>query len=128
KLGPLVYGEEGGQAFLGHPGTQGSSVSSNVAQLIDEEIRSVIDHNYQRAETILQENIDILHKMADALMKWETIDRLQIEDLMAGKNPRPPAGDDDLQVGKSSEPGDEVKDKTDKKVLKATINKPAGQV
>lgn len=114
---------------MGHPGTQGSSVSDNVAHLIDEEIRAVIDKNYQRAETILQENIVILHKMADALMKWETIDRLQIEDLMAGKDPRPPKEDDDLPVNKPSEPDNDVADKTDKKAIKTTIKKkPAGQV
>lgn len=96
KLGPLVYGEEGGQPFMGHPGSQGSAVSSNVAHLIDEEIRLVIDRNYQRAETILQENIGILHKMADALMKWETLDRLQIDDLMAGKDARPPQDGNDF--------------------------------
>ncbi len=128
KLGPLVYGEEGGRPFMGHPGTQGSSVSDNVAQLIDEEIRAVIDRNYQRAETILKENIVILHKMAEALMKWETIDRLQIEDLMAGKDPRPPAEDSEPQVDTPSEPSNEVQDKADKKVIKAASNKPAGQV
>ncbi len=90
KLGPLTYGEEAGQPLFGHPGSQGGSVSSNVAQLIDEEIRSVIDRNYQRAEKILRENIAILHRMADALMKWETIDRWQIDDLMKGKPARPP--------------------------------------
>jgi cell division protease FtsH len=90
KLGPLVYGEESGQAFMGYPGIQGSSVSNNVAHLIDEEVRYVIDRNYQRAETLLHDNITILHKMADALMKWETIDKYQIEDLMAGREPRPP--------------------------------------
>ncbi len=90
KLGPLTYGEETGQAIFGHPGAQGNAVSSNVAQMIDEEIRSVIDRNYYRAEKILQENMAILHLMADALMKWETIDRWQIDDLMTGKEPRPP--------------------------------------
>ena len=88
----------------------------------------MIDRNYQRAETILQENIVILHKMADALMKWETIDRLQIEDLMAGKDPRPPVEDEDLQVSKPSEPSNGVQGKTDKKAISATTNKPAGQV
>ncbi|NOT85425.1 MAG: ATP-dependent zinc metalloprotease FtsH, partial [Methylococcaceae bacterium] len=89
KLGPLVYGEEGGQPFMGQPGTQGSAVSINVSHLIDEEIRALIDRNYQRAETILTENIDVLHNMAKALMKWETIDRSQIDDLMAGREPKP---------------------------------------
>jgi cell division protease FtsH len=92
KLGPLSYGEEQGQALFGQPGAQGGGISSGVAQLIDEEIRSVIDRNYQRAEKILRENISILHRMAEALMKWETIDRWQIDDLMQGKAARPPLG------------------------------------
>ncbi len=130
KLGPLVYGEESGRPFMGHPGIQGSSVSDNVAHMIDEEIRAVIDRNYKRAETILQENIVILHKMANALVKWETIDRLQIEDLMAGKDPRPPV-EDDVPVSKppvEPPPSNEVSGKADKKAIKNRPNKPAGQV
>ncbi len=127
KLGPLVYGEESGQPFMGYPGSQGSKVSSTVAHHIDEEIRAIIDSNYQRAETILQENISILHKMADALMKWETIDKDQIDDLMAGKDPRPPKDDNEI-------PGKPTYTKQDKvdisKPIKTNINKnkPAGQV
>ena len=104
KLGPLTYGEEAGQAIMGQPGTQGSAVSSNVARMIDEEIRSVIDRNYYRAEKILKENINILHLMADALMKWETIDRWQIDDLMSGKEARPPKEYSDMS-GRNS-PGE----------------------
>jgi cell division protease FtsH len=127
KLGPLVYGEEGGRPFMGHPGAPGSSVSDNVAQLIDEEIRVVIDRNYERAETILKDNIVILHKMADALMKWETIDRVQIEDLMAGKDPQPPEETDVFNVIKLPGSDNQEKGKTDKKNLKGGSNKPAGQ-
>ena len=125
KLGPLVYGEEGGQPFMGYPGSQGSKVSSNVAHQIDEEIRAVIDCNYKRAETILQENISILHKMADALMKWETIDKDQIDDLMAGKDPRPPQDDNE-----TSKPIYAKQEKVESKPTKININKnkPAGQV
>ena len=126
KLGPLVYGEETGQPFMGYPGSQGSKVSSTVAHHIDEEIRIVIDTNYQRAETILQENISILHKMADALMKWETIDKDQIDDLMGGNDARPPKEDID-----SVKTTYEMQDKTDiNKPIKTNINKnkPAGQV
>lgn len=128
KLGPLVYGEESGQPFMGYPGSQGSKVSDTVAHHIDEEIRAVIDRNYQRAETILQENISILHKMADALMKWETIDKDQIDDLMTGKDPRPPQDDND-SAGKTTYIRQENVDKVDKPV-KTNINKnkPAGQV
>ncbi|WP_019866696.1 ATP-dependent zinc metalloprotease FtsH [Methylovulum miyakonense] len=126
KLGPLVYGEEQGQPFMGYQ-TQGSSVSNNVAQQIDEEIRAVIDRNYQRAETLLQENISILHKMADALMKWETIDKDQIEAMMAGRDPEPPADDSDLL----NKPNFSKQEKVEvKPVTKVNINKnkPARQV
>ena len=127
KLGPLVYGEENGQPFMGYPGSQGSKVSSNVAHQIDEEIRAVIDRNYQRAETILQENIDILHKMADALMKWETIDKNQIDALLQRRDPPPPK-DDDNAINK---PNFTKQDSAGPKpTLPPTIQKgrPAGQV
>ena len=93
-MGPLVYGEEGGQPFMGYSAS-GSKVSNSVQDKIDEEIRFVIDKNYKKAETLLQDNISILHKMADALMKWETIDKSQIDDLMAGKDPKPPVDTND---------------------------------
>ncbi len=131
KLGPLVYGEEGGQAFMGYPGSKGSAVSTNVAHLIDDEIREVIDRNYQRAEMLLQDNIKVLHKMADALMKWETIDRLQIEDLMAGREPRTPIDDSVVQDIKPAEPSNnEPQDKVDNNVtqLKSAKKKTAKQV
>jgi cell division protease FtsH len=128
KLGPLVYGEEGGQAFMGYPGSKGSSVSSNVAHLIDDEIREVIDCNYQRAEKLLQDNISILHKMADALMKWETIDRAQIDDLMAGKEPKAPVVDIILPAIELSESINETKDIADTKTTKSIKEKPAKQV
>ena len=126
KLGPLVYGEEGGQPFMGYPGSQGSKVSGVVAEQIDEEIRAVIDCNYQRAQTILQDNIEILHKMADALMKWETIDKDQIDDLMSGNDARPPKEDEEptKTVYTQQEKVDVVKpDNTH-----INKNKPAGQV
>jgi cell division protease FtsH len=127
KLGPLVYGEEGGQAFMGYPGSKGSSVSSNVAHLIDDEIREVIDCNYQRAEKLLQDNISILHKMADALMKWETIDRAQIDDLMAGKEPKAPVEDIILPAVEVFESNNEQQDIADNKSESIT-KKPAKQV
>ncbi len=126
KLGPLVYGEEGGQPFMGYPGSQGSKVSSTVAHHIDEEIRAVIDCNYQRAETILQDHISILHKMADALMKWETINKDQIDDLMAGKEPHPPK--DDTEPTKPSLLKQEKVEKVKPINTNINKNKPAGQV
>ena len=90
KLGPLTYSEDEGEVFLGHSVTQHKNVSAETANLIDEEIRAIVDRNYERAERILKENIKILHMMADALMKYETIDQQQIDDLKNGKEPRPP--------------------------------------
>jgi len=95
RLGPLAYSEEEGEVFLGRSVTQHKSVSEETAHTIDEEIRSIIDRNYERAEKILKENEDILHAMAEALMKYETIDKYQLDDLMDRKPVREPQGWDD---------------------------------
>lgn len=91
RLGPLAYSEEEGEVFLGRSVTQHKQVSDETAHAIDEEIRAVIERNYTRAKTILTDNMDKLHLMSDALMKYETIDTQQIDDIMAGKKPRPPS-------------------------------------
>ena len=90
RLGPLAYSEEEGEVFLGRSVTKHKMVSEETAHLIDEEIRSVIDRNYERSEHLLRENMEKLHLMAEALIKYETIDRFQIDDIMEGKVPRPP--------------------------------------
>ncbi len=95
RLGPLAYGEEDGEVFLGHSVTQNKSIAEGTAVTINEEVRKIIDQNYQRAEKILKENEDILHTMAEALIKYETIDKYQIEDLMDRKPVREPKGWDD---------------------------------
>jgi len=95
RLGPLAYSEEEGEVFLGRSVTKHKSVSEETSHVIDEEIRSLIDRNYERSDRLLKENMDKLHSMADALMKYETIDRLQIDDIMEGKTPRPPANWED---------------------------------
>jgi cell division protease FtsH len=95
RLGPLMYGEEEEEVFLGRSVTQHKNVSDETAHIIDEEIRNIIDRNYDRSRRILKENIDVLHAMSDALIKYETIDSDQIADLMAGRTPKPPEGWDD---------------------------------
>jgi len=90
KLGPLTYSDEQEEVFLGHSVAQHKPVSDETAHDIDSEIRAIINRAYARAEQILRDNIDKLHMMADALMKYETIDSDQIDDIMAGKQPRPP--------------------------------------
>ena len=95
KLGPMLFAEEEGEVFLGRSSSKSLHMSDETAKLIDEEIKRVIARNYDRAETLIKENLDILHAMKDALMKYETIDALQIDDLMARTEVRKPAGWDD---------------------------------
>ncbi|WP_194791791.1 ATP-dependent zinc metalloprotease FtsH [Pseudomonas sp. UFMG81] len=91
KLGPLMYAEEEGEVFLGRSaGSQHASVSGETAKLIDSEVRSIIDQCYATAKQILTDNRDKLDAMAEALMKYETIDADQIDDIMAGRTPREP--------------------------------------
>ncbi|MCK9530379.1 MAG: ATP-dependent zinc metalloprotease FtsH [Gammaproteobacteria bacterium] len=91
KLGPLTYMEEEGEVFLGHSVTQHKNVSDETFHIIDGEIRALVDRNYARSKKILTDNLDKLHMMADALMKYETIDSKQIADIMAGRTPEPPS-------------------------------------
>ncbi|MGB5279254.1 MAG: ATP-dependent zinc metalloprotease FtsH [Gammaproteobacteria bacterium] len=90
RLGPLSYSEDEGEVFLGRSVTQHKNLGDDTARIIDEEVRNFIDRNYERAEKILKDNINILHMMAEALMKYETIDSVQIDALMEGKVPPPP--------------------------------------
>ncbi len=90
KLGPLTYSEDDGEVFLGRSVTQHKQVSDITAHEIDEEVRKIIDRNYERAKSILAEHTDELHNMAKALMKYETIDAAQIKNIMEGKEPGEP--------------------------------------
>ncbi|KZN47933.1 ATP-dependent zinc metalloprotease FtsH [Pseudoalteromonas luteoviolacea] len=89
-LGPQMYMEEQGEMYMGGGGSRMSGVSGETAKLIDEEIKLFVTRNYDRAEQILKDNMDILHSMKDALMKYETIDAGQIDDLMKRREVRPP--------------------------------------
>jgi cell division protease FtsH len=100
KLGPLTYSEETGEVFLGRSVTQHKQVSDVTAHAIDEEVRRVIEVNFKRAREILTGALDRLHAMADALIKYETIDEEQLKDIMAGKSPKPPAGWDEALSNK----------------------------
>jgi cell division protease FtsH len=95
KLGPLTYSEESGEVFLGRQVTQHKQVSDETAHVIDVEVRRVIDTAYRKAQNILETNRDKLDAMAQALIKYETIDENQIKDIMAGRAPKPPADWDD---------------------------------
>ena len=98
KMGPLAYAEEENEVFLGKSsGQQQKSVSDETARTIDTEIRKIIDTQYSRATKLIKDNIDKMHLMADALMKYETIDSGQIDEIMEGKTPSAPESwsDDD---------------------------------
>ncbi len=92
KLGPLTFGEDEREVFLGHAVTRHKEISETTSAIIDQEVRDIVDRNYQRAEKILKEYLDQLHIMAEALIKYETISMDQIEDVMAGRSIREPAG------------------------------------
>ena len=89
-LGVMVYGENEGEVFLGRSVTQHKNVSEATMQKVDAEVRRSIDEQYALARKLLEENRDKMHKMANALLEWETIDSDQIDDIMNGNDPRPP--------------------------------------
>ena len=106
RLGPLTYSDESGEVFLGRSVTQTKQISDETAHAIDQEVRRVIESNYQRARGILETHLDKLHAMADALVKFETIDDGQIKEIMDGRPPTPPAGwDDPVSSGPSGTAG-----------------------
>ncbi len=128
RLGPLTYSEDEAEVFLGRSVTQHKNLGDDTARIIDEEIRSLIDTNYERAGSILKEHIEVLHTMTDALMKYETIDASQIDALMSGKEVPAPKDwvdldDDDDDSASNSAP--DVKAKKDSG--DSTIGGPAGQ-
>ncbi|MFZ1391579.1 MAG: ATP-dependent metalloprotease, partial [Dokdonella sp.] len=90
KLGPIAYGEEEDEVFLGRSVTQHKNVSDETARRIDEEVREILDRAYARSTELLGENLDKLHVMADALLQYETIDAQQIEEIMSGREVSPP--------------------------------------
>jgi cell division protease FtsH len=89
-LGPMVYGENEGEVFLGRSVTTHKNVSEATMQLVDKEIRRIIDQQYGLARKLLEDNRDKVEAMTAALLEWETIDADQINDIMEGKEPRPP--------------------------------------
>lgn len=129
-LGPLAYSEEEGEVFLGRSTTQPKQISSSTKESIDSEVRAIIDRNYERAEDILRTNLHILHLMADALMKYETIDVSQIDAIMEGREPDPPSGWTDGDDGGGGKPvggveaTDEASDTPDKADPDATDDGP----
>tara|TARA_R110002126_G_scaffold97190_10_gene226751 strand:+ start:2908 stop:4830 length:1923 start_codon:yes stop_codon:yes gene_type:complete len=113
KLGPLLYADEEGEVFLGRSMAKSNQMSDETASIIDMEVKQIIDRNYDRAKTLLEENMDILHAMKDALMKYETIDSRQIDDLMERREVRQPENWEPRDKG-SSDDDSSGKAKTEK--------------
>ena len=90
KLGPMVYAENEGEVFLGRSITKITNISEETMRQVDAEVRRIIDEQYALARRLIEENADKVHAMAKALLEWETIDADQIDDIMAGRPPRPP--------------------------------------
>jgi len=89
-LGPMVYAENEGEVFLGRSVTKTTNISEQTMQKVDMEVRRIIDEQYALARKLIEDNSDKMHAMAKALLEWETIDSEQLDDIMAGKDPRPP--------------------------------------
>lgn len=119
SLGPLFYDEPGGEVFLGQGIAQRKHVSDETARRIDEEVRGTIERSYQGARALLSSNLDKLHMMAHALVQYETLTSQQIDDIMAGHKPRPPA---DSDGGLPRGPEDGTADATDQG--SGSVNKP----
>lgn len=98
SLGPRTFGEEEGEVFLGRTMNQRNDISDKTAEAIDTEVRKIIDRNYDRAKKILEEKMDVLHLMASTLIKYETIDSTQIDDIMQGREPSAPKDWDSIKV------------------------------
>jgi cell division protease FtsH len=123
KLGPLTYSEDEDEVFLGRSITQHKHVSDDTARLIDIEVREIIDAAHDTAKNLLETHSNELHVMADALMRYETIDGGQIDQIMEGREPDPPA---DWQDGESDAPGG--KEDSDDAGDRTSVGGPAEQV
>ncbi len=104
-LGPMVYGENEGEVFLGRSITTHKNVSETTMQKVDAEIRRIVDEQYKLARRLIEENRDKVEAMAKALLEWETIDSDQINDIMEGRPPRPPKPVQPPQTGQETSSG-----------------------
>jgi cell division protease FtsH len=107
ELGPMVYGENEGEVFLGRSVTTHKSVSEATMQKVDAEIRRIIDEMYAKARNLIDHNREKVEIMAKALLEWETLDAEQVNDIMQGRPPRPPKPSGGASSTPSTPPGGE---------------------
>ncbi|GJH43534.1 ATP-dependent zinc metalloprotease FtsH [Pasteurella canis] len=112
KLGPILYSEDDGEVFLGRSMAKAKHMSDETAHLIDEEVRAIVTRNYERARQILVDNMDILHAMKDALVKYETIEEEQIEQLMQRQPVTPPSGWEETERSQAKSTSNTEQDST----------------
>ncbi|OOF66775.1 ATP-dependent zinc metalloprotease FtsH [Rodentibacter sp. Ppn85] len=117
KLGPILYSEDEGEVFLGRSMAKAKHMSDETAHLIDEEVRAIITRNYERARQILIDNMDILHAMKDALVKYETIEELQIKQLMNREPITPPSGWEEPKVSQAAYSNSSTETKSDESAV-----------
>ena len=128
ELGPLLYSEDEGEVFLGRSAaSQSKSFSSDTAKSIDVEVRKIIDTCYSKAKDILETNRDKLEMMMEALMEYETIDADQIDDIMNGNKPRPPADWSDSDGGGTAAKSEVEEPKARRDETSGPIGGPAGE-
>lgn len=126
KLGPLSYGQD--ENAMGYSGGNTKMISDETNHQINEEVRALIERNYTRAKKLLNDNIDILHAMTEALMKYETLDSDQLDQLMARTEVQPPKDWEDLdESGSGGVSATEKKESTSKKAPKPTVGGTAEQ-
>jgi len=125
RLGPMVYGENEGEVFLGRSVTTHKNVSEATMQKVDAEVRRIVDEQYALARKLIEENKDKIEAMTKALLEWETIDSDQINDIMDGRPPRPPKPPQSVSPSANDEsstvkPGDEKESPTPQEIVKET--------
>ena len=103
KMGVMVYAENEGEVFLGRAVTKTTHISEKTMQAVDTEIRRILEEQYGVARKLIEEHRDKIEKMASALLKWETLDAEQLDDIMAGKDPREPKPPESQDTRKSAE-------------------------
>jgi cell division protease FtsH len=121
-LGTRVYGDNQSEVFLGRDVMTHKNMSNAVAELVDKEIRRIVDEQYAKARAIIEENREKVERMARALLEWETLESDQIQDIMTGKEPRPPAGTSGTPKDDAGTPK-----KPSGKAVKPRLDSPAGE-
>lgn len=124
-LGTRVYGDGEHEVFLGRDMVTHKNLSNATAEMVDQEIRRIVDEQYVRARKVIEDKHDTVEMMARSLLEWETLDAGQIDDVMAGKNPRAPEGVG--SGGSRGEAGAKPKKPSRKPRVKPNLGDPAGE-